>query len=141
MSTSRTKPRNGFDTKAENIENEHAVLILSDDGLIRDCNEAGAKLLGCSPKNLPKLHISKLLPKLAKIELLKGERINPYLRLLSRIGHHFEVVSMSGVHFAGKLFFSDVKNHGLHRLIVMIYPIYQGNTLHKETKQVSTILD
>jgi hypothetical protein len=124
------KPRNSFDTKTENIENEQAVLLLSDDGLIRDCNEAGAKLLGYSPKNFPKLHISKLLPKLAKIELLKGERTNPYLRFLSRIGHHFEVVSMNGVHFAGKLFFSDVKSRGLHRLIVMISPIYQENTLH-----------
>ncbi|SDW68675.1 hypothetical protein BCL69_102726 [Nitrosomonas communis] len=130
MNTRTMKPGNNFGTKVGSIENEQAVLILSDDGLIRDCNEAGAKLLGYSPKNFPKLHISKLLPKLAKIELLKGERTNPYLRFLSRIGHHFEVVNMSGVRFAGKLFFSDVKNRGLHRLIIMISPIFQEKTLH-----------
>lgn len=122
--------KNHSNSRVNTNEGEFAVLILSEDGLIRDCNEAGANLLGGLPKNLPRLHISRLLPKLAKIDLIKGERTNPYLRFLSRMGHPFEVVSMSGVHFAGKIFFSDVEDCGLHRLIVMIQPIYQENTLH-----------
>ncbi|MCO6427420.1 hypothetical protein [Nitrosomonas communis] len=122
--------KNDSKGRAKTHESEYAVLILSEDGLICDCNEAGANLLAGLHKNLPKLHISSLLPKLAKIELLKGERTNPYLRFLSRIGHHFEVVSMSGARFAGKLFFSDVEDCGLHRLIVMIQPVCQENTLH-----------
>lgn len=128
--TSKTQLRNDIDSKKDQNESEFAVLILSEDGMIRDCNKAGADLLGGWPKNLPKLHISRFLPKLAEIELIKGERANPYLRFLSRIGHHFEVVSMSGVHFAGKLFFSDVEDCGSHRMIVMIHPVYQENTLH-----------
>ena len=125
--------RDDYDSKTANNyveEDEFAVLILSDDGVVRDCNQAGAKLLGNSPKNLPKLHISKILPKLANIDLVKGRRANPYLRFLSRIGHLFEVVSMSGAHFTGRLFFSDVENCGSHQLIVMIHPVYQKNTVH-----------
>lgn len=109
---------------------EYAVLILSVDGMIHDWNKAGESLLGDVPKNLPKLHISKLLPKLAKINLLKERRANPYLRFLSRIGHPFEVVSMAGKRFAGRIFFIDVENCGLHQLIVIIHPISQENSLH-----------
>lgn len=127
---SKAPLRSDFGVKADTSESEFAVLILSEDGIIRDCNKAGANLLGGWPKNLPKLHISRLLPKLTEIDLLKGERANPYLRFLSRIGHHFEVVSMSGVHFAGKLFFSDVEDCGSHRMIIMIHPVHQENTLH-----------
>lgn len=119
-----------YDSRANTKESEAAVLIVSGDGVICECNKAGENLVGGSPKNLPKLHISRLLPKLAEIDLLKGERTNPYLRFLSRIGHPFEVISMSGKHFTGRLFFSDVKNCGLHRLIVMIHPVHQENTLH-----------
>lgn len=117
------------DSKVITDGDEFAVLILSGDGMIHDCNKAGESLLGDVPKNLPKLHISKLLPKLAKIDLLKEKRANPYLRFLSRIGHPFEVVSMTGNRFAGRLFFSDVENCGLHQMIVMIHPIYQENSL------------
>ncbi len=130
MLASKILVKNYASSKVDTNEGEFAVLILSEDGLIRDCNETGANLLGGLPKNLPRLHISRLLPKLAKIDLIKGERTNPYLRFLSRIGHPFDVVSMRGVHFSGKLFFSDVEDCGLHRLIVMIQLIYQENTLH-----------
>ena len=121
--------KNDADDKIIPNEGELAVLVLSDEGIIHDCNRAGANLLGYLPRNLPKLHISSVLPKLAKIELIKGARANPYLRFLSRIGHHFEVVSMNGVHFEGKLFFSDVEDCGVHRLIVMIQPVHHENIL------------
>lgn len=117
------------DDKVNPHDSEFAVLILSDEGVISDCNRAGANLLGGLPKNLPRIHITSVLPKLAKIELIKGARANPYLRFLSRIGHHFEVVSLNGVHFEGKLFFSDVEDGGVHRLIVMIQPAHQENIL------------
>lgn len=125
-----TRVSDDYDYKVTADGDEFAVLILSADGMISDCNKAGEGLLGDVPKNLPKLHISKLLPKLAKIDLLKEKRANPYLRFLSRIGHPFEVVSMTGKRFAGRLFFSDVENCGLHQMIVMIHPIYQENSLH-----------
>lgn len=124
-----TRVSDDHDYKVAADDGEFAVLILSEDGMIHDCNKVGESLLGDVPKNLPKLHISKLLPKLAKIDLLKEKRANPYLRFLSRIGHPFEVVSMTGKRFAGRLFFSDVENCGLHQMIVMIHPIYQESSL------------
>ena len=109
-------------------ENKLAVLTLYDNGMIRDCNKAGARLLGCAPNKLTWQHISTIFPQLAEVALVKDERINPYLRFLSRIGHHFEVVSINGVRFACELFFNEVENLSQHCLRIIIQPIAQGRT-------------
>lgn len=110
--------------------NKFAVLILSEDGVIQDCSKEGAKLLGYIPNNLIKLHISKLLPKLLEIDLLKAQRINPYLRFLSRVGHQFELVEMNGKRSVGQIFFSDIDNEAGHQLVVLINPMIEKNQLH-----------
>lgn len=110
--------------------NKFAVLILSEDGVIQDCSKEGAKLLGYIPNNLIKLHISKLLPKLLEIDLLKAQRINPYLRFLSRVGHQFELVEMNGKRSVGQIFFSDIDNEAGHQLVVLINPMIEKKQLH-----------
>jgi len=110
--------------------NKFAVLILSEDGVIQDCSKEGAKLLGYIPNNLIKLHISKLLPKLLEIDLLKAQRINPYLRFLSRIGHQFELVEMNGKRSVGQIFLSDIDNEDGHQLVVLINPMIEKKQLH-----------
>ncbi len=107
-----------------------AALILSEDGVIQDCSKESAKLLGYIPKNLIKLHISKLLPKLVEIELLKAQRVNPYLRFLSRIDYQFELIAMNGNRFVGQIFFSDIDNEEGHRLVVLINPVIKKKQLH-----------
>lgn len=105
-----------------------ATFLVSENGMILDANVKGARLLGCSPKHSAKHHISRLLPNLAEIDLLEegGERVNPYLRYLSRIGYNFKIIASDGKHFTGELFFSDLKNIDQHQILIMIYPIDDG---------------
>jgi hypothetical protein len=63
-----------------------------------------------------------LLPQLAKIALMPGEQINPRLRFLSRIGHHFEVAGLDGANFVRELFFHIVENSGRRHLRVILCP-------------------
>ena len=102
-----------------------ATFLVSDNGMILDANATGAGLLGYFPKYSTRHHISRLLPNLAEIELLEegGERVNPYLRFLSRIGHRFKIVSSDGRYLTCELFFSDLRNIGRHQILIMIYPI------------------
>ncbi len=131
-------PVNGYDAKMKNAviehselgnlrlvntENELAVLTLDDSGMIRDCNMASAKLLGCASNILIWQHISKFLPQLSNLTLVDGERVNPHLRFLSRIGHHFEVITTSGTRFFSAVFFNDVEDFGRHCLRIIFQPV------------------
>ncbi|HBV21525.1 MAG TPA: hypothetical protein PKM20_03890 [Nitrosomonas sp.] len=112
-------------------ESKPVILMLSEDGVILDTNDEGTRLLDFSPGQANRLHISRVVPQLAEIDLLEdGERVNTYLRFLSRIGRHFEVIGMNGAHFSGELYFNDINTFDKHQIIVMIYPI------HKETKRL-----
>lgn len=106
-------------------EQETAVLMLYDNGTILDCNQAAAELLGCIPSKLTWKHISTVMPQLTEATLMQGEKINPHLRFLSHIGYGFEVIALSGVHFACALFFNEVESFGRHCLRLIIRPITQ----------------
>jgi hypothetical protein len=106
-------------------EQQTAVLMLYDNGTIRECNQAAAELLDCAPSKITWLHISTIMPQLGETTLMQGERINPNLRFLSHIGYGFEVIGLSGVHFACALFFNEVENFGRHCLRLIIRPIAQ----------------
>lgn len=101
-----------------------ATLLLSTDGLIVDVNEEGTRLLNYSMQRSDRLHVSQVLPGLAKTDLLEkgGERVSFYLRFLSRIGHHFKVIAMNGGEFLAELYFSDLNHASGHQILIMIYP-------------------
>jgi PAS domain-containing protein len=103
--------------------NELALLTLDENGIIKECNKAGADLLGCAASKLTWLNISRFLPRLGEVALLQGERVNPYLRFLSRVGHQFELIGMSGTHFTSQLFFNEAENLSPHCLRIIIQPI------------------
>lgn len=109
--------------KFTHAENNLAVLTLYDNGMIRDCNVEFAALLGCTSKKLIWQHISKFLPQLGDVPLLKGETVNPYLKFLSRVGYCFEVVGFNGACFFSAVFFNDVEDFGRHCLRVIFQPI------------------
>lgn len=104
-------------------EDNTAVLTLSDNGTIIECNNAAGVLLGCAPSRLTWQHISTILPKLAEIALMQDKKINPNLRLFSRIGYAFEVIGMTGAHFASVVFFNEIENSGRHFLRVILRPV------------------
>ncbi|SFL31874.1 hypothetical protein SAMN05216302_10607 [Nitrosomonas aestuarii] len=104
-----------------------AILMLSGDGIILNTNKEGAALLGYS-EHSSKLHVSKVIPQLTKIDLLEdGNRVNSYLRFLSRIGRRFEVIGLNGTRFMGELYFNDIKVSYKHQIIVMIFPVYHDS--------------
>lgn len=109
-------------------EQETAVLMLYDNGTILDCNQAAAELLDCTPSKLTWQHISTIMPQLTEATLMQGKKINPNLRFLSHIGYGFEVIGLSGVHFACALFFNEVESFGRHCLRLIIRPITQDLT-------------
>ena len=115
-------------TKANHklAKNKDAVLILLENGMILNCNQAGASLLGCDPSNLTWQPISRLLPQLAGLALVLDEKINPYLKFLSVVGHRYEVRAMNGTHFACELFFSELEEFDRHCLRIVMQPIRQG---------------
>ena len=93
-----------------------AILMLSGDGIILNTNKEGAALLGYS-EHSSKLHVSKVIPQLTKIDLLEdGNRVNSYLRFLSRIGRRFEVIGLNGTRFMGELYFNDIKVSYKHQM-------------------------
>ena len=101
-----------------------AALLLSTDGVIVGVNEEGTRLLDYSVQLDDRLHVSQMLPGLAKTDLLEkgGERVSSYLRFLSRIGHHFKVIAMNGEEFFAELYFSDLNHASGHQILIMIYP-------------------
>ena len=122
----------GFDCldSAENnhnlAKNKEAVLTLLENGMILNCNQAGATLLGCDSSKLTWQPVSRLLPQLADLALLVDKKINPYLKFLSVVGHRYEVRAMNGTHFACELFFSEGEEFGRHCLRIVMQPIRQG---------------
>jgi hypothetical protein len=108
------------------IEANPAVLTVLENGMILDCNKAGAELLGCVSNKLTWQPISKLFPQLTDITLMLGKEVNPCLRFLSIAGHRFEGVGMSGAHFASELFFNATDEFGKRCLKITLKPIRPG---------------
>lgn len=107
-----------------------AILLLSDDGMILNVNKEGERLFDYSNTHLNNQHISRIIPKLAEVDLLEGNGcVNPYLRFLSRIGHSFELISIEGRQFSGELFFNDVNASDQHQIIIMIYPTHHEKNM------------
>lgn len=104
-----------------NQNGNHITLIINDSGMIHDCDATGHWLLGLSPGKLFKKHISALLPELSDICLMHNGQINPRLRFLSRIGHHFNLIGNNGVCFASRIFIHAIGNSDL-RLRMIICP-------------------
>ncbi|MBM3350755.1 MAG: hypothetical protein FJY53_03015 [Betaproteobacteria bacterium] len=103
--------------------NNIAEITLYDNGVIESCSRAGAELLGCTPTALLMRHITKVLPQLEGVTLIKGDRVDPYLRFLSRADHHFEVVAENGLRFLCALFFNDIGDFGKHRIRIIFRPV------------------
>jgi hypothetical protein len=101
-----------------------AVLtIIASDGVICRCNRLAGVLLNCLPSLIVWQNISMVLPQLKQLELMQADRVHPYLRFLSRIEHHFEVLAMNGKRFTSKLYFNEVEDLGQHCLRLILRPV------------------
>lgn len=114
---------NPMSVYVHNELDDMAMLILDDNGMIKDCNMSGMELLGCTLDQLRWQPICAFFPQLKNVDLVQGLSINPHLRFLSHIGHLFEVVGKNGVRFESKLFFSNVEDVDRHCLRIIIRPV------------------
>jgi len=105
-------------------EDDMAVLVIDNDGMICHCNRVAGLLLNSIPRRITWLNISTILPQLKNVELVKKGTINPDLRFLSRIGHQFDVVAMNDRRFASKLYFNEVEYFGRHCLRLIMRPAH-----------------
>ena len=108
--------------RSSEAEEEPAVLTVDVNGLIRNCNKAAGKLMGCASSRLVWQHVSSVLPLLSETALMQNGHINPRLRFLSRIGHHFQLAMPSGRNESGQIFFNDLESAGRHIVRLIIYP-------------------
>lgn len=104
---------------------EMPAIILNDDGVITDCNSACCNLLCCARAEIVWQHISKFLPQMHDAMLFNDCHLNPHLRYLSRIGHHFQAVRNDGTVFSSKVFFVELGNASERFIRAIIRPILQ----------------
>lgn len=107
---------------SDSIDMPVAELMLTDNGIIHECNQTCEKLFGYLSREILRKHISMVLPQLAGIALMRGGKINPRLHFLTHIGHHFEAIGLGGIHFASQLFITEVDNLGKHSLRLIVSP-------------------
>lgn len=100
-------------------------LTLDEEGIICSCDisaDSTGYLFGYHQDAPACGHISKLMPELASIKLIRDDRINPRLRFLSHIGHRFQLASPDGHIFDVKFFIRIIKNQNRPYLKAMIFP-------------------
>lgn len=110
-------------------EDPFAVLMICDNGIIFECNDAAGDLLDCKPSKLTWQHIYTILPQLADMSLMQGDQLNPHLRFLSRLGYTFETVGMTGAHFVSTVFFNEIETLGRHFLRIILRPVFPTQAL------------
>ena len=110
-------------------EDPYAVLMICDNGIIFECNNAAGDLLDCKPSKLTWQHIYSILPQLADMSLMRGDHLNPHLRFLSRLGYTFETVGMTGAHFVSTVFFNEIETLGRHFLRIILRPVFPSQAL------------
>ena len=107
-------PPSAFNNKIE--------LTLNEQGMICGCDIPTGDLFGFRHGESAWGHISKLVPELASIKLMRDGRINPRLRFLSHIGHRFQLLSLGGKLFDVKFFIREIESQGRRYLSAMIFP-------------------
>jgi PAS domain-containing protein len=122
-----TVTRDYSDVINHGLIEETPALMLNDDGIITDCNGACADLLGCATKDITSQHISKFLPQMQEAMLFNNHHLNPQLRFLSHIGHHFQAIRNDGSFFFSKVFFVELGNKYESFIRVIIRPIQLEN--------------
>lgn len=104
---------------------EPPALTLDERGMIRDCSKAGEILFGYPRQDMVWKHVSKLLPELSEIQLVKNGKFNPQLGFLCHCGHHFRTTNRLGSIFLSELH-CVLLNDADKRSIRMIVQPYEG---------------
>ncbi|MCG6933674.1 MAG: PAS domain-containing protein [Gallionella sp.] len=98
------------------------ALTLDESGMICDCSKAGEKLFGYLRQDMVWRHVSKLLPELSEIQLLKNGQVNPQLGFLCHCGHHFQTTNRLGNVFMSELHFVILNDAGTRQIRMIVQP-------------------
>jgi len=101
---------------------EPPTLTMDDRGMICDCSRAGETLFGYSLKDLVWKPISRLLPELSGIQLVKNGKFNSQLAFLSRCGQPFLAVNRLGTICLNNLHFVLRNYAGKYVIKVIVQP-------------------
>lgn len=101
---------------------EPPTLTVDERGMICDCSKAGEKLFGYSLRDLVWQHVSKLLPELSGIQLVKNGRLNSQLGFLSRCGQPFLAINRLGNICLNNLHFVLLNYAGKYAIRVRVQP-------------------
>lgn len=101
---------------------EPPVLTLDESGMICDCSKAGEQLFGYGRKDMVWQHVSKFLPELSDIELVKDGQFNPQLGFLCHCGHHFRATNRVGNVFLSELHFVLLNGAEKHTIRMIVQP-------------------
>ncbi len=101
---------------------EPPTLTVDEHGMICDCSKAGETLFGYSLKDLLCQPVSKLLPELSEIQLVKDGQFNPQLSFLSRCGRSFQARNRLGEIFLNNLHFVLLGYAGAYTIRVILHP-------------------
>jgi len=111
-----------MDTSSHAEWQEPPTLTVDERGMICDCSKAGEKLFGYSLRNLVWQHVSKLLPELSGIQLVKNGRLNSQLGFLSRCGQPFLAINRPGNICLNNLHFVLLNYAGKYAIRVTVQP-------------------
>ena len=111
-----------IDTPSNVERREPPTLTMDDRGMICDCSRAGETLFGYSLKDLVWKPISRLLPELSGIQLVKNGKFNSQLAFLSRCGQPFLAVNQLGNIFLNNLNFVLLNYSGKYAIRVIVQP-------------------
>ncbi len=101
---------------------EPPTLTVDERGMICDCSEAGEKLFGYSLRDLVWQHVSKVLPELSEVQLVKNGQFNPQLGFLSRCGQPFLAINRLGNICLNNLHFVLLNYAGKYAIRVIVQP-------------------
>jgi hypothetical protein len=97
-------------------------LALDERGMIQDCSRSFERLFGFQRRELAWQHVSRLLPQLTGVDLIKEGRLNPFLNYLCHCGHHYEAQNRQGDILSCILSFVRVEFDGKRSLRLIINP-------------------
>lgn len=98
-----------------------AELTLDENGMILDCSDSAEGLFKYSRNELIEQPVSKLLPQLSEIKLVKDGKPNPQLGFLCRCGHRFLTRGQYGT-FSSELNFVFLAYGGMSILRLIVHP-------------------
>ena len=101
---------------------EPPALTLDERGMICDCSKAGERLFGYPRREMVWQHVSKLLPELSEIQLVKNGQFNPQLGFLCHCGHHFRTRNRLGGVFLSELHFVLLNDADKHSIRMIVQP-------------------